>query len=88
MADKLHVRAFDSQERRYLKNALAEAASIEAHMRTINADLKTGGKVTVALGAAKNLARDAAELVSALSSLAILHDMRFVVDDAEEATDG
>lgn len=84
MTDRLQVRAFNSQQERFLKNAKAEAAAIETCLSNINADLETGESVAVALGYAKNMARYAADLVSALSSLATLHDMRFVVDPDEK----
>lgn len=84
--DPLVVRAYNSQVERHRSNARQEAASIRGRINAISADLESGS-VTMPLGSAKNMAREVADLIAALSALAVLADLEFPTtdQDAKEA---
>lgn len=85
MADPIAVRGYRNQVKRYTNNARREAAEIKARIASISADIDRGA-ATLALGAARNMARDLAELTTALSALEALKDVEFLTDpDAKEA---
>lgn len=84
--DPLAVRMFEQQIKRHEGNARNDFASIRSRVESLAGPLESLGKsdTVIALGAAKNLARDVADLISALSALDTLKDVEFLTTGTEE----
>ncbi|HEY9412392.1 MAG TPA: hypothetical protein VIP77_22630 [Jiangellaceae bacterium] len=78
--DPLVVRIYDNQISRHEAGARSEFANVQGKVESLARDLETLDKssTSIALGAAKNLARDVADLVSHLSALTTLHGVGFL----------
>ncbi|MFC4048324.1 hypothetical protein ACFOY4_01400 [Actinomadura syzygii] len=83
--DPLAVRVFEQQVNRHEVNARNDFASVQGRVQSLTHALETlsSADVGIALGAAKNLARDVADLISDLAALATLKDVAFLVSDSE-----
>ena len=84
--DPLYVRAFENQIKRHEGNARRDFASVQRNVQSIASNLEDLGPadVVMALGAARNLARDVGDLIASLSALATLKDVEFLVSGTEE----
>ena len=88
--DPLNVRTFNNQIKRHKSNARRDFANVQRSVQSIAANLESLGPndIVLALGSARNLARDVADLIAGLSALDTLKDVEFLVAGTEEKTDG
>ena len=84
--DPLVARVFEMQLRRHRDGARNELKNAQGKVQSLAQDLDEGSKesIVIALGTAKNLARDLADLIAHLSALTTLQDVEFLVADAGE----
>ncbi|TDD97718.1 hypothetical protein [Actinomadura rubrisoli] len=85
--DPVAARVFEGQVSRHQAGARGEFANVKRNVESLTRDLEILDKssTSIALGSAKNLARDVADLIAHLSALATLHDMKFLAKpDTEE----
>ena len=84
--DPLAVRVFEQQITRHQANARNDFASIHGKVQAIASNVENLGPadIVLALGAARNLARDVGDLIASLSALDTLKDVDFLVTDTEE----
>lgn len=83
--DPLAVRIFEQQIKRHQANARNDFASVQGKVQSLASYLEalSNGDVVIALGSAKNLARDVADLIADLSALVTLNDVDFLTKDTE-----
>ncbi|MFG2001616.1 hypothetical protein ACGFNU_20940 [Spirillospora sp. NPDC048911] len=76
--DPLSARMFRNQIVRHQAGANSEFANIQRRIASLGEDIQHGN-VTTALGSARNLAREVADLVSRLAALETLNDVECLV---------
>lgn len=84
-SDELARRMYNNQVVRHQAGANTEFASIQSRVESLASAIR-GGEITIALGSAKNLAREVADLVSYLSALETLNNVECLVAGQDTAT--
>lgn len=84
-SDELARRMYNNQVVRHQAGANTEFASIQSRVESLASAIR-GGEITIALGSAKNLACEVADLVSYLSALETLNNVEclLVRQDTDE----
>lgn len=77
--DPMYVRSYQNEIRRWE----SEAARLSGYVATRAAGIRDGVSTAIALDDAQNLARDVAELITALARLTALKEVAFLTTDPD-----